>query len=391
MLALAWKNLSRRPLRTALTLLGLAVPVCLLCCLLSFTDTYQRSLRRELDGMGTQLMLVPLGCPYDAAARVLKGRSLEFTLPESALKAARQDAAVAVAAPLYAASLPRPELGRTDLWVGIDESTRTLKSWWKLAPGSTWFVGPQSVLLGAEAAATEMRRPGDRFHSPETGRTFTVCGVLERSGTSDDSQFFVPLETGQAMFRQPDRLTAIAIRLKDPALLREASDRLQRIPGAQVVTLTEMMGTFLNLMGAARTLLTAIVLITVAISGLSIFNTMMSATLERTREMGVLRAVGVSRFGVFRLMALEALVLSLCGGLLGLALALVAGRGVEQVVRPLLPFAIAPNPGLGAAFAPLAAAPQCALLMTAVGLAAGSYPAWRASLLGPAVALGREP
>jgi putative ABC transport system permease protein len=116
---------------------------------------------------------------------------------------------------------------------------------------------------------------------------------------------------------------------------------------------------------------------------------MMAATLERTRELGVLRAIGVSRFGVFRLMALEALLLSLSGGLLGLALALVAGRGVEQAVQPLLPLALAPDSGLSTLFAPLAAAPQCALLMTAVGLAAGSYPAWRASILGPAVALGR--
>lgn len=386
MLPLAWKNLSRRPLRTTLTLLGLAVPVCLLACLLSFTHSYRQSLRRELDGMGMQLMLVPLGCPYDAAARVLKGRRLDFSLPESALDAARRDPAVAVAAPLYTAALPRPELGRTDLWVGIDESSRALRSWWKMTPGSTWFTGPDSVILGAEAAATEMRRPGDRFHSPETGRTFTVCGVLARSGTSDDSQFFVPIATAQAMFKEPGRLTAVAIRLKDPSLLKEASDRLQRIPGAQVVTLTEMLGTFLNLMGAARVLLTAIALITVGISALSVFNTMMAATLERTREMGVLRAVGVSRAGVFGLMALESLLLSLTGGAVGLFLALLAGRGVQKAVQPLLP--LAPEAGLSVLTLPAAA--QCALLMAAVGLIAGSYPAWRASLSAPALALGRE-
>jgi hypothetical protein len=74
-----------------------------------------------------------------------------------------------------------------------------------------------------------------------------VAGVLERSGTSDDNLFFVPLNTAQRMFQQPERLTAIAIRLRDPALLQAAAQRLQRIPGAQVVTLTEMMGTFLSL------------------------------------------------------------------------------------------------------------------------------------------------
>ena len=77
MLALALKNLTRRPLRSLLTLSGLAGAVAFLSCLLAFSESYRSGLRRELDGMGMQLMLVPLGCPFDAAAQVIKGRSLE--------------------------------------------------------------------------------------------------------------------------------------------------------------------------------------------------------------------------------------------------------------------------------------------------------------------------
>lgn len=89
MLLLAIRNLSRRKLRTALTLFGVSIAVMTLASLLAFGEGYQRGLRRELDGMGIQMMLVPLGCPYDAAARVLKGRALEFSLPQSALAAAK--------------------------------------------------------------------------------------------------------------------------------------------------------------------------------------------------------------------------------------------------------------------------------------------------------------
>ncbi|WP_395139343.1 ABC transporter permease, partial [Armatimonas sp.] len=179
MLALALKNLTRRPLRSLLTLSGLAGAVAFLSCLLAFSESYRSGLRRELDGMGMQLMLVPLGCPFDAAAQVIKGRSLETSLPESALALARRDPAVALASPIFAAALPRPALGRTDLWVGVDETTRAMRSWWKLTAGH-WPTQPDDVLLGAEAAITELRQPGDRFYSPETGRTFTVCGVLTR-------------------------------------------------------------------------------------------------------------------------------------------------------------------------------------------------------------------
>jgi putative ABC transport system permease protein len=369
-----------------LTVAGLAVSVGLLACLLSYGQGYQSGLRRELDGMGMQLMLVPLGCPYDAAARVLKGRSLDVTLPEDALTTARADTAVAVAAPIYAASLPRPEQGRTDLWVGVDEAIRPLKPWWKLTPGSTWFSGPDSVILGAEAATTEMRKPGDHFYSPETGRTLTVSGVLERSGTSDDSQFFVPLATAQTMFKQPGRLTAVAIRLKDPSQLREASDRLQQVKGAQVVTLTEMMGVFLNLMGAARSLMLAIAVIAVTIGALGIFNTMMAATLERTRELGILRTVGFGRGAVFGVMTMEAISLSLLGGGIGLLLAAALGWSVVEWVRPYLPLA----PDSGVTPLTVSAAGQCVALMVGVGLLASLYPAWTASRQSPVAALGEE-
>ncbi len=386
MLLLAFRNLIRRRLRSGLTLLGVAIAVSVLACLLAFGQGYQRGLARELDGMGMQMMLVPLGCPYDAAARVLKGKTLDVSLPATALTAAQHDPAVACAAPMLLVALPRPAEGRTDLWVGVDESIRPLKPWWKLRSGSRWFPNADSVILGAEAAATEMRQVGDTLYSPETKRRLTVCGILERSGTSDDSLFFVPLATAQAMFHQPDRLTAVAIRLRDPALTGEAATRLQTTPGAQVVTMAEMMGTFLNLIGSVRTLVLAIAILAVTISALSVFNTMLAAVLERTGELGVLRAVGASRGQVFRLLAVEAVALTALGSLGGLVLAIVAGRLIEQAVKRFVP--LAPTEALLTLTGQVAI--QCLLVGIGVGVVAGIYPAWQASRLQPARALRTE-
>ena len=186
MLALTLKNILRRPIRTALTLLALGGAVAFMVCLLAFTQTYSASLRKEFSGMGLHIMLVPLGCPYDAAAQILKGRTLNTSLPESALTAARRDPAVDVAAPICAAAIPRPSLGRTDLWIGVDEAAPKIRSWWKLKDGS-FASKPTDVLLGHEAAETELRAVGDTLYSSETKTSFTVCGILEPSGTSDDS------------------------------------------------------------------------------------------------------------------------------------------------------------------------------------------------------------
>ncbi len=383
MLSLALSNLTRRRLRTALTLLGVAISVGVLACLLAFGKGYEAGLGRELNGMGIQMMLVPLGCPYDAAARVLKGKTLEVSLPANSLNIARQEGKVEVAAPLLMATLPRPAEGRTDLWVGIDESVRPLKPWWKMTTGSRWFPDANSVILGAEAAATELRQVGDTFFSPETGRKFTVCGVLERSGTSDDSQFFVPLATAQEMFHQPNRITAVAIRLKDPTQITEVSTRLQQVPGAQVVTMAEMMGTFLNLVGSVRTLVSAIAIVALCISGLSVFNTMLSAVLERTRELGVLRAVGASRSQVFCLLSVEAILLTTLGSTLGVVLALATGRFVEMGVRLFVPMA----PADTLLNLSREVIQQCFMVGVVVGLGAGLYPAWQASRLQPVEAI----
>lgn len=382
MITLALQNLTRRLFRSGITIAGVAVAVGCLACLLAFGEGYRNGLRRELDGMGVQMMMVPLGCPYDAAARVLKGKTLDVSLPLTALTTVRHDSAVAVAAPLLMATLPRPSEGRTDCWVGIDESVRPLKPWWTLKQGG-WFTDENSVILGSEAAATELRAVGDTLYSPETGRRFRVCGILARSGTSDDSLFFVPLSTAQSMFHQADRLTAIAIRLRDPGLVNEAIERLQTTPGAQVVTLAEMLGTFLNLVGAVRTLVMAVAVLAVSISILTVFNTMLASVLERTGELAIMRAVGASRHQVFALLALEALLLTVVGSLLGLLLALAAGRSVETLVRHFI--TLAPDGRLLSLS--LAVIAQCLLVGLGTGLLAGLYPAWQASRLPPARAL----
>ncbi|MBI5386461.1 MAG: ABC transporter permease [Verrucomicrobia bacterium] len=423
MLRLALRNLVRRPVRTGLALLGLAMAVAVLACLSAFGTGYRRALHQEIDRMGVQLMLVPIGCPYDAAARVLKGNALEHSLPQSALAAVRDDSAVAVAAPLLIVAAPRPAEKRADLWVGLDASARELKPWWRVQAGAAWFPDANSVILGAEAAIVEMRAPGDKLFCPEVfpelrsgvsaehralgpgiqerrrsaetplrdseigppemGRTFRVAGVLERSGTSDDNLFFVPLATAQEMFHQPSRLTAIAIRLRDPTLAPEATERLQAIPGAQVVTLTEMIGTFLNLVGSVRTLVQAIASLAIAVSGLGLFNTLLATVLNRAAEFAVLRAVGASRAQVFVLITVESLLLAGVGSGLGLALALGTGGLLESAVKRFVPFA--PLESLVALTWPVVF--QCLALGAVVGLAAGLYPAWQASRAQPATAL----
>jgi putative ABC transport system permease protein len=293
---------------------------------------------------------------------------------------------VSIAAPLLIAAVPREDEKRVDLWVGLDKASRALKPWWKAKAGSDWFSSKDEVngvILGAEAAAIEMRAPGDKFFCPQGNQSLRVDGVLERSGMSDDNEFFVPLATAQSMFAQKDRLTAIAVRLHDPGTLRETAERLQQIPGAQVTTFTEVTGVFLNTIGSVRILLQSIAILAIAVCVFGVFNTMLGAVLERSGELAIMRAVGASRRQVFAIVTLEATLLALLAALAGWLIAAAVGGQLENLVRPLLP--IAPS----APFWRLSGATlvQEIIICVSVGLLAGVYPAWRASRIQPASAL----
>lgn len=346
-------------------------------------SAFRRSLRHEMQYTGMELMLVPLGCPYDAAAQVARGRTLETTLPWDTLRIVRRDPAVAVAAPILSGAIPRPAERRTDLWIGIDGEYLRLKPWLKLSAGSAWFSGPDSVILGSEAAEAEMRRPGDLLANPRSGQAFRVCGVFERTRESDDNLFFIPLATAQELFRQRGRLTAISIRLKDPSMITAAAERLQRVRGAQVVTLTEVMGTYLNLLSLARNLAQTAVMIAVVIASLTVFNTMMASVMERAPELAVMRALGASRSAVFAHAGLEGLLLCLGGCLAGLLLA----GAVQGVVRSAAASFLGVAASEGVAIVDIVALGKAAGWLALAGILASLYPAWRASRVEPASAM----
>src|SRR5437879_4509583 len=132
---LPFKNLWRRKLRSALTAASLAAATAVLFSLLAFNRGYQRTLRAELDRMGAHLLVVPVGCPYEAASLILKGGQVANTLPAAALATIRAQPEVDAAAPLFMATIPRPEEGRTDVWCGMDDQLRRLKRYWRLSPG----------------------------------------------------------------------------------------------------------------------------------------------------------------------------------------------------------------------------------------------------------------
>jgi putative ABC transport system permease protein len=378
----ALKDLFAHKTRTLLTLGSMVVAVAVLFTLVSFNRGYEKALKSQLQGMGIHMMVVPVGCPCEAASLILKGGKIPNYLPADVLKEVEAIPEIDVAAPTFMSGMVRPEEGRTDIYVGIDSSALRLKNWWKLK--GRFVEEPNDVVLGHDVALIELSAIGDQIYMPEKDMTFDVVGELGPTGNEDDGFFYLPLATAQNLFDQPDKLTGISIRLKNPDDAPVVSAKLAKTKGAEVITMGELLGTMMTLMGAAKSLLLSIVLIIIVISALGVLNTVLMSVFERTEEIGVMRATGASQAHVFGLVWLETLMLSLLGGLGGLGLG--SSRLVEALIRGMIPFA--PKGSLIEFSLPTMAV--CVGLSLVLGLVAGFYPAFRAASVKPVEAIKAE-
>jgi putative ABC transport system permease protein len=217
-------------------------------------------------------------------------------------------------------------------------------------------------------------------------------GILEPTGTQDDGFLYVPIPVAQRVFGQAGKVTTVAIRLTDPTQAGEVGEALRRVDGIEVVTMTELLGTQQRMMESARLLVLAVVLIAVAVSGLGVLNTVLMSVFERTREIGVMRATGAGRSHVFLLIWVETMVMTVVGGLAGLAVALVGAGAIEGAVVGALArvkfMTIGAHTRL-ATFDPRVVV-MTLLFVLLIGLAAAVYPAWRASRQEPIEALRAE-
>src|SRR5882672_4775883 len=146
---LSLKEWQRRPLRTGITTAGVAIAIAALFSLFAFQRGYRDGVRQELERLGAHVLVVPKGCPYDAASIALHGANWPCYLKESYLVEVRSVGGIATAAPCFMAALYDTN-GSQFIYVGVETNIMALKARWKIE-GS--FPGrDQEFLAGAEAA-----------------------------------------------------------------------------------------------------------------------------------------------------------------------------------------------------------------------------------------------
>jgi putative ABC transport system permease protein len=230
-----------------------------------------------------------------------------------------------------------------------------------------------------------------------TGITLEVIGVMENvemMGQSNKKDIFVPLTTAQDKWRGGDQISYITTRPKDGISVEEAMDDAWRVLMAKsgnkrvyrMDSRESIMNVFGNILGVAGAVLAGIAALSLLVGGIGIMNIMLVSVTERTREVGLRKAVGAKRWSIMLQFLVEAVFLSVIGGFIGMGIAFMFG----QLVSLITASANFPSKGgLQMAF-PLSAALISTGISAVIGVIFGLYPAARASSLSPIEALRTE-
>jgi putative ABC transport system permease protein len=228
------------------------------------------------------------------------------------------------------------------------------------------------------------------------GRPFTVVGVMSDLGTffgqSRDNAVFIPLTTFEKYYRElelPEVVFAIIVRPADRSRVKSAIEEVRDIMRRRrqvkfsepdnfgISSQDSLLDIYNQLTGATYLVLTAVSAVALMIGGIGVMNIMLVSVTERTREIGIRKAVGATRTSIMSQFLIEAVVLTAFGGVLGL----IVGEIVSLLVN-----AYSPLP----AFVPWWAIVIGIGTSAAVGIIFGLYPAWKAASLDPIEALRYE-
>lgn len=387
-ISVAFKNLERKKVRSFLTIGAVAIAVAVLVSLLGFDAGYQRALTNDINKMGYQVLVTAKGCPYEAATLMLKGggglRYMEQSVYDKIMKDPRIDKITPQLAATEFDKDRQNGQGGIVLYMGVDKSYLELKPWSKFGSG-VWFSNEEAdeAIMGYEVAELEQRLVGDQIFVPNLNKVLKVVGIFERTGTQDDGVIFMPLKTAQRIFDLPGKLTGIGVKLKDIAAISDFEETLYNEPGIQVISMAQVKGTIFNLVSSAKVMTNSIAIIAVLIAIIGVINTILMSVFERTKEIGVMKAIGASRLDIFRIIWLETTLICVIGGIAGNIIAILGTSIVEYTLRQVLPYA----PGGKLVFITPLLLVSSFIGAVVAGLLAGIYPALRASSMRPVEAI----
>jgi putative ABC transport system permease protein len=405
-LPLAWESLLANRLRSILTMLGVIIGIAAVIAMVTIGRGAQLQTANQLKSLGSNLLFVQSGVATTSSPALLGAGSASTLIWDDAKAIASACESVADVAPVLnrRTQVVHAQLNTSTTVVGTTPEYVRVRDF---LPLTGRFFNQIELLRSARVAVLGQTvvdslglTPGAALQQTIRiqGEPFTVVGTLEYKGVNSfrdmDDQVFIPLTTManrivgvnavagialdsiSASARGPEKMDAAQYQITNLLRLRHRivpprqDDFLIRNQADLLSASNSVAGIFTALLGGSAA-------ISLVVGGIGIMNIMLVSVTERTREIGIRRAIGARSSDILLQFMIEAVVLSLCGGLLGVGLGISASLGINLALGWKAGLAI------DAVLASL-------LFCLVIGVFFGAYPARKAALLDPITALRND-
>ncbi len=405
-------NLRRRKGKAIFLIIGLLIGVTTVVTLVTLTRAMEEDIGKKLDELGANIIIVPRS--HDLALNYgglqFSGVALDVRpLYESdmgKIRSIKNSENLSIVAPKLIA--PARVNGSEALLVGANfrEELR-LKKWWRITPSggernstagqngsdvmnhsqspkgmSAYLLrnslGEKDLLVGAAAAHHLNLHEGQSVDIQ--GQSFQIRGILEETGSQDDALIFADLARVQKTLRKEGQLSLIEVAaFCNSCPIDEIVKQISEVlPAAKVAAIKQAVESRMETVRHFKRFSVGISAVVLLIGSLIVFTTMMASVNERTREIGIFRAMGFRKGHIIQVILLEAFLIGLLAGVMGY----LAGVGSSRLALPF--FLQVQESQIGW---DLVMALSAIGLSVALGLGASIYPALRAARMDPAESL----
>ncbi|WP_029629672.1 ABC transporter permease [Zavarzinella formosa] len=374
------KNLTRRPVRTALTVIGLAVSVGSMIALLGISENVEHSITDSLARRGVDLVVTSAG----------KTDQLASEIDEKLIDQVRQIPGVKEVSPAMVELIEITRDSGTSINVLVQgwPADNFVYEDIKILSGRRLLAGDHGkAMLGLTLSESMGKGVGDKVTIQ--GEPFEVVGVYQSFVVFENGSAALPLDEVQRMMARPGKVTGFSMRVEkshnDPnssvEAIRQQVNALTDSTGKPAKLSAQTTQSYVDSVSqlkVVRAMAWMVSVIGMLIGVISMLNTMVMSVLERTQEIGILRAIGWPRRRVVKMILGESVILALSAAVLG-----TIGAFAATYVLALFPKVN----GFIEGGVPLKVAMEGTAFAVLIGLFGGSYPAFRAARLLPTEAI----
>lgn len=397
----AFKGLINRKLRSWLTMIGIFIGIAAVVSLISLGQGMQTAIGAQFASLGSDKILVQasggFGPPGTDTLEPITTHDIDVIervegiklVTRRILKSARIEFDDEVRYD-YIATIPEDT---TEANLVMEANSMEVEKGRPLKKGDKY-----KVLIGAdystESAFDRTVKLGDRIIIQDT--KFEVVGILKKTGSPNtDTVIFLPEESAKKIFDTGDELSMIIVQIADPDDVTRISDSIERAmrkdrglkegkENFQLQTPQQILETLNSILFVVQAILIGIAAISLIVGGIGIMNTMYTAVIERTKEIGIMKSIGAKNSDILGIFLIESGMLGIAGGIIGIIIGVIFSETVALGSR------IALGTVLIEASFPWYLIVGALLFSFLVGSISGILPAIQASALQPVEALRYE-